>query len=183
MNETRPTMLPTMNSSVLDEWNITNMTNNNNANVTNFSDVSSPPPTIDSNWSTWNINTTNNTTIIIVQGPTNWDGYLFGLLCLTAACGFVLAPTWYLDRRRHLEFVGDRGGERIRRRRLRRSRRGRRRILGVATTTSDGQRPPPEEPEDREAYIMSMLVTEVGLVCCLKEESLIVNLCILLFFT
>jgi hypothetical protein len=168
-----------MNSSVLDEWNITNMTNNNNANVTNFSDFSSPPPTIDLNWSTWNVN---NTIIIIVQGPTDWEGYIFGLLCFTAACGFVLAPTWYLDRRRHLDFVGDRGGERRRRRRLRRSRRRRRRIVGVATATSDGQCPPPEEPEDREAYIMSMLVTEVGLVCCLNEESLFVNLCILFFF-
>eukprot|EP00980_Cylindrotheca_fusiformis_P003965 scaffold871_cov130-Cylindrotheca_fusiformis.AAC.42 len=172
-----------MNSSNVDEWyNISslppsNMTSRNNTvpnlekNLSSFAPSSSPTATMNSisfapssspSWD--NLNTTNTTTVVFVERPTYWEGYVVGFVCLLVACGFVFVPTWYLDRRRHLDFVGDRAEARRRRRRERRNRR-RRGIFGLrpSTTAQDALSDSEGSMEGRdEAYIMGMLLTKTA---------------------
>jgi hypothetical protein len=133
--------------------------NNSNAlNTSTTNDFSA-----EGNWS-FVVNSTNTTTTVIVvnQGPiANWEGYMMGLICFMIACGLVLAPAWYLDHRRHREFVGNerRRDERQRRRRQRVGRRRRRRLRTLSRQIS---RTTSGNPEERENYLPSMLVTKVS---------------------
>lgn len=106
------------------------------------------------NWTDFDINTTDDnytTDIDIYVDPppvSHTEGYIIGFVCLVCLIIFVLTPAYYFDRRRHIEFLGDRREVRQRQRRRRRAiRRQRRR-----------RRPPPEQPGDREEYILRTLV-------------------------
>mmetsp|Transcript_34168 Transcript_34168/g.82828 ORF Transcript_34168/g.82828 Transcript_34168/m.82828 type:complete len:690 (-) Transcript_34168:28-2097(-) len=119
-------------------------------------------------------NTTNTTEITPTTtpgGPTTWEGYFLGVFCLGTAMLFILAPTWYMDRRRHLDFVSrsEQSREaRNGRRRRRRRRRRRQRFMDLAGMIRDEEQRRRERSvlgqDDAETllteeYVLSMLVT------------------------
>jgi hypothetical protein len=112
---------------------------------------------------------TNTTEVTATSGPTLWEGYILAIFCLGAAVLFIMTPAWYMDRRRHMEFVGGerreaRSGRRRRRRRRRRTRR--QRFLDISGMIRDEEQGGLEGQGDAaalltEEYILSMLVTRV----------------------
>lgn len=116
----------------------------------------------------------NNTTDVMAEaGPLlTWEGYMLGIFCMGTAVLFVLAPAWYMDRRRHLEFVGRerREARSMRRRRRRRNRRQRARRYWAGVLMEDMLRQQELAGEDipnplTEEYILDMLVTRVRRIC------------------
>ena len=110
------------------------------------------------NWTDFDINTTDDnytTDIDIYVDPppvSHIEGYIIGFVCLVCLILFVLTPAYYFDRRRHIEFLGDRREVR------RRQRRRRRAIRRQRSRRRGRRRPPPEQPGDREEYILRTLV-------------------------
>ncbi|CAJ1948407.1 unnamed protein product [Cylindrotheca closterium] len=122
---------------------------------------------------------TNTTEVTPISGPTMWEGYVLGLFCLAAALLFIMTPAWYMDRRRHMEFVGsERREARSGRRRRRRRRRRRHRFLEISGMSQDEEQEGFEGQDTAssltEEYILSMLVTRPieALDLCLEGHQL-----------